>query len=163
MRADAPALFGRLDDRDKRHEEDLEVKAERPVLDVVVVELDAIGNRRLPPQALDLRQAGDSGPDAVALGVAGKARLEHLHVLGALGSRADEAHVPTGDVEELWKLVQRCPPPPPADPGAPVAPLDPAGRLAGDRNERGRRRLLAHRAEFQDIEWPVVATDAALA
>src|SRR3954451_13011829 len=135
MRAEAPALFGRLDDRDERHEEDLEVEARRPVLDVVVVELDAIRDRTLPPQALDLRQAGDSGPDAVALGVAGKARFEHLHVLRALGARADETHVAAGDVEELWQLVERCPTQPPADPGAPVDPLDPPRRLAVDGNE----------------------------
>src|SRR3954469_19718702 len=163
MPAAGSGLFGGLDGRDEGHQEDLEVEPQRPVVDVVVVELDAIGDRTLTSQALDLRQARDPGADAVTLGVAGQVRLEHLHVLRALRARADEAHLTTGDVEELWQLVERCSPQPPADAGAAADALAPAGRPTIEGNEGGRRRLLDHRAELQDVERPTVATDAALA
>src|SRR4051812_41013591 len=157
MPAGGSGLFGRLDGRDEGHQEDLEVEPQRPVVDVVVVELDAISDRTLASQALDLRQARDPGADAVTLGVACQVRLEHLHVLRALRARADETHLTTGDVEELWQLVERRSPQPPADPRAPVDALDPAGRSTIERNGGGRRRLLVHRAELQDVERPTVA------
>ena len=53
-----------------RQEQDLEVEPERPVLDVVVVALDAVRHRGLAAQAVDLRPAGHAGLDAMAVGVA---------------------------------------------------------------------------------------------
>ena len=53
-----------------RQQQDLQVERERPVADVVVVQLDAVGQRGLAAQAVDLGPAGDAGLDAVAVGVA---------------------------------------------------------------------------------------------
>src|SRR5687767_8730028 len=63
-------LFGAVDERGEGHQEDLQVEPERPVLDVVVVPLDAVAQRRLAPQAVDLGPAGDARLDAMAVVVA---------------------------------------------------------------------------------------------
>ena len=50
------------EERGGGEQDDLQVEPERPVLDVVVVPLDAVGERRLAAQAVDLRPAGDARP-----------------------------------------------------------------------------------------------------
>jgi hypothetical protein len=65
------------------------VQTERPVLDVVVVKLDTIGDRGLSAQPVHLSPTGDAGLDAVALGVARHHLGEQLDELGALRSGSD--------------------------------------------------------------------------
>src|ERR687893_1569550 len=74
----ARTLLGRLEDGCHGEQQDLQVEPERPVLDVVVVPLDPVGQRRLAAQAVHLGPAGDPGPDAVAVLVAAHAALEEL-------------------------------------------------------------------------------------
>src|SRR5918912_2127514 len=127
-RSITPALLRRLEDGGHRHEQDLQVEPEGPVLDVVVVPLDPVRERGLAAQAVDLRPPGDAGLDAVAVLVAADAPLEQLDELRALGARPDNAHLAAQDVEELGQLVDRDPPHEPADRRATVRALDAAGR-----------------------------------
>src|SRR3954470_24747977 len=55
---------------DDRHQQDLEVEPQSPVLDVVVVPLDALGERGLAPKPVHLRPPRDPRLDAVAVLVA---------------------------------------------------------------------------------------------
>ena len=59
--------------------------AQRPVLDVLEVVLDALLERGVAAQAVDLRPAGDARLDHVAVHVVRDALPELLHELGALG------------------------------------------------------------------------------
>src|ERR1044072_250656 len=85
--------------RRDRHQDDLHVEQQRPVLDVVVVPLDAVLERRLAAQALHLRPAGEAGLDAVAVAVAVDVLLDRAHESRALGTRAHARHVALADVE----------------------------------------------------------------
>src|SRR5687767_8636318 len=86
-------------DADDRQQDDLEVEPGRPVLDVVVVPLDAVGQRRLATEAVDLGPARDAGLDAVAVLVPVDLALETLDVADSLGARTDQGHVAAQDVE----------------------------------------------------------------
>ena len=72
-------------------DDDLDVEPERPVLDVVVVEAGPVGDRGVPPQAADLREPGEPGLDAVAVGVAVVLGGELVDEVRPLRTRADEA------------------------------------------------------------------------
>src|SRR4029453_15098193 len=109
-----------------RAHEDLEVEPEREVLDVVVVPLDPVGDRRLPAKAVDLSPTGDAGFRAVAVVVAAHVLAEVLDVLGTLGSRTYQAHLALEDIHELRKLVERPLAEEGAHAGAPVEALDAA-------------------------------------
>src|SRR3954453_13852387 len=100
-------LLRRLEHRSDGHDEYLEIEPQGPVLDVEVVELDPVRQRRLPAQPVHLGPAGDPRLHAVAVLVAVDAALEQLHELGPLGTRADDAHLAAQDVEELRQLVDR--------------------------------------------------------
>src|SRR5579875_1958712 len=102
----ASAAFAEAQDLRDGHREDPEVESERPVEDVVVIPLDAVGNRGLAPQAVDLRPAGDPRPDPMAILVADDLEREPRDVLGAFGTRPDEAHVAAEHVEQLGKLIE---------------------------------------------------------
>ncbi len=128
--------------RDERQREDLQVQAERPVRDVVVVPLDALGERGLAAQAVHLRPARDAGLDAVAVAVADDVLAEQLDELGALGARADEAHVAAQHVEQLRQLVERGAAQEAPDGGAPVRALDAAGRDVAGEQEVERARVV---------------------
>src|SRR5215210_5991888 len=70
-RPPAPASLGRVTKtRSRGQHQDLQIEPQGPVLDVVVVPLRPVGERRLAAQTLHLRPARDPGPDAVAVGVA---------------------------------------------------------------------------------------------
>src|SRR5690349_8227197 len=94
-------------DGQERHQHDLHVEPDRPVLDVVVVPLDAVGERRLATQAVDLRPARDPGLDAETVAVAVDALFEHAREVGPLGAGADKAHVALEHVQQLRQLVER--------------------------------------------------------
>src|SRR5215207_8815748 len=147
-----------------RHQDDLQVEPQRPVLDVVVVPLDAVVERRLPAQSLHLRPPGQAGLDAVAVAVAVDVLLEGANEVRALGTRPDDRHVAAQDVEQLRQLVERQTAHDLPDARAAVDALDAAGRLAVLRHELGLgRRRDAHRAELEHVELAAVEADAALA
>src|SRR5215210_5767815 len=157
------------DDREHGQEQDLDVEPERPVLDVVVVPLDPVGEGRLAAEAVDLGPAGDPRLDAVPFRVAVDASLEALDVVHPLGTRADERHLADEDVPELRQLVER---------EAPEEASDARAALFGDRLlEVSARKLLvgpvgvglaghvgpaAHGAELDHPEGLPVAADAQL-
>src|SRR5437868_3639840 len=89
-----------------RPNQDLDVGAEGPVVDVVVVEAGAVLDGGVAAEAVDLGPAGDADRDPVAEFV-GRGRLgELLHEVGAFGAGADEAHVAPEDVPELGQFVE---------------------------------------------------------
>src|SRR3989454_6071522 len=90
--------------RPEGQEEDLQVEAEAPALDVVKVVLDPLLDRGLPPPAVDLRPAGDARLHLVAEHVAGHAPSELLDEARALRGRAHEAHLTAQEVSELRQL-----------------------------------------------------------
>ena len=96
--------------------------------DVVVVPLDALGERSLPAQAVDLRPAGDPRLDAVAVVVADDVLVEQLDELRALGAGPDQAHLAAQDVQQLRQLVDRGATQEAPDRRAAVATLDSARR-----------------------------------
>ena len=170
------ALSSEPEDLGDRQREDPQVQPQRPVLDVVVVPLDAVGDRGLAAQAVDLGPAGDPGLDAVAVLVAGDVARELAHVLGALGPRADEAHVAAQHVEQLGQLVEResragsarrrgaVDPPPSTPPGADAAARrHRCGSRAQPASASPARRISAHRPELEHVELAAVAADPALA
>src|SRR3974390_1595321 len=90
----------------ERAGQDLEIEQQRPVLDVVEIELDPLLDAGLTPQAVDLGPAGDAGLDLVAQVVARDPAAELFEEDRALGAGPDERHVPAQDVEQLGKLVE---------------------------------------------------------
>src|ERR1051325_565156 len=62
-----------------REPHDLQVERDRPVLDVIQVELDPLFERRVATPPVDLRPAGDPGLDLVSQHVLRDAVLELLH------------------------------------------------------------------------------------
>ena len=147
--------------------------------DVVVVPLDALGERGLPAQPVHLRPAGDPRLDPVAVAVADDVLPEQLDELGALGARADRGSsrraarsaagaarpARSGAGSARRRCGDRRPRPPPARcrrragtraRWRPRRPSWPARRLAP-----GLRQ--SHRAELVEVEHLAVAADAALA
>src|SRR5262249_21943244 len=91
-------------------QQDLQIEAETPALDVVEVVLDPLLDRRVAAPAVDLRPAGDPGLHLVAEHVAGHAATEFLDEARALGPRADQAHLTAQHVDELRQFVEAGPP-----------------------------------------------------
>src|SRR5262249_36233186 len=73
-----------------RHPEDPEVEGERPVLDVVEVVLDPLGEARVSAPGVHLGPARDAGPYAVTQHVLRELLLELADELGPLRPRADQ-------------------------------------------------------------------------
>ena len=71
-RRSTPRARSTLSTAKTRHQQDLDVEPERPVLDVVVVPLDPVAERGLAAQAVHLRPAGDPRLDAVAVARSGR-------------------------------------------------------------------------------------------
>src|SRR3954447_10862644 len=86
--------------------EDLQVEGERPVLDVVEVESDAVLPRQVGPAA-DLPEARDPWLDQ-------QPPVDVVRVVGDFARqrrpRPDERHVAADDVEQLRQLVERVAP-----------------------------------------------------
>src|SRR5216117_54629 len=87
-------------------EEDLQVEAEAPALDVVELVFDPFLDRGLASPAVDLRPARDARLHLVTEHVPGHPPPELLDEARALGARADEAHFTAQDVPELGQLVE---------------------------------------------------------
>src|SRR6266536_2498887 len=152
-RRSAATTSEHLRDRPQHH---LEVQPERPVLNVIVVEPGAVGDRRVTPQATDLGESGESHRRPVAHGVVRVFGGELLDEVRPLGPRPDHGHVTTEDVPELGQLVQG---------EAAHEPADRADPLVGrDRPVRLRFPLVAraHRTELDDPDRPAIVPDPLL-
>src|SRR6266852_3741707 len=90
-------------------QEDLQIEAEAPALDVVEVTLDPPLDRRVAPPAVDLGPAGDPRLHLVAEHIARHAPPEFLDEARALRARPHEAHLAAQHVEELRQLVEARP------------------------------------------------------
>src|SRR5215475_12451709 len=90
----------------EREPHDLQIEADRPVLDVVEVVFDALIERRVAAPAVHLRPAGQAGLHLVAEHVLRNAMLELLDEMRPFGPRTDDGHVAAQDVPELRQLVQ---------------------------------------------------------
>ena len=98
---------------DNRKEEDLDIEPDAPVVYLPDVELELL----FPTEAVaaaDLRPAGDAGLDFVPPGLLGGVAVEVFH---EERPRADEAHLPAQDVDELRQLVEAGPAEEPAQAG----------------------------------------------
>src|SRR5438477_902023 len=138
-------------------DQDLDVQEQRPVLDVVQVVLDPLLDRRVAAPAVHLGPPRDPALHAMAEHVLGDALLELLHERRPLRARADQAHVPEHDVDELRELVEVEPPQP--------DPERRAARVLGRGPDRPRvpLRLVDHRPELVYLEGPAVEGHALLA
>src|SRR5882672_7752481 len=149
--------------RRNRLEEDLEIQPQRPVLDVVEIQLQPLGERELAPSG-DLPQAGETRLHAEALAL--DALVEEIHVPQRHGARPDEAHLTGQHVEELRKLVEA------AATQEAARSRDP--RVVGDLEDgaRGLAQVLElrlspagvfhHRPELHHPEAPLVEADPLL-
>src|SRR5436305_1105973 len=150
----------------RRSEQNLHVEPWRPVLDVPVVPLDPIGDRRLPAQPVDLRPAGDTRLHAVPVLVAAEFLAIELNELGTLRSRANETHLASENVEELGQLIERRTTQECSEPRSAIVTFNAAGRASEvlHRVVVDRWRLHpAHAAELQDLERRSVTPNADLA
>src|SRR6266478_5432755 len=149
--------------RGKRLEQDLEVQAQRPVLDIGEVKLQPLREREIAP-AGDLPQAGQTRLDAETLAL--DALVEEIHVPNRHGTRTDEAHLTGQHVEDLGELVEAA-----AAQGTSDA-RDP--RIVGDLEDGARGLvqvldlrlssigILHHRAELQHSKAALAAADPLL-
>ena len=139
-----------------REEQDFHVEGHGPVLDVPDVVLDALVDRGVAAEAVDLGPAGHARADLMLDHVARDFFLKHLDELGALRTRADEGHLAGEDVEELRELVDGGFPDEAADAGdARVARDGPALLFVGF-------GLLHHGAELIHHERLVMKADTLL-
>src|SRR5215475_2364474 len=93
----------------------LDVEPDRPVLDVVVVEPGAVGDRGVPAQATDLCKAGQAGGYPMAVGVVAVLGRELFDEVRPFRPRTHQCHVTDQDVPQLGKLIQGGPPQEPAN------------------------------------------------
>src|SRR5690606_12143561 len=125
------------------------IEEDRPVVDVVQVVLrtavDLLEGRGFAAEAVHLGPTGDTGLDALAVGVLGELMAELVIVHQRMRAGTDEAHFTAQHVDQLRQLV---------DGGAPGKGSD-----SGDAGVAGAdlRHLAAglgdrHRAEFPDVE-----------
>src|SRR5205823_5084757 len=91
---------------EERHAHDLQIESDRPVLDVIEVELDAFFERGVAAPAVHLRPAGDAGLHFVPEHVLREAMLELVDKERPLGPRPDNGHIALEDVPNLWELIQ---------------------------------------------------------
>src|SRR5438445_690092 len=127
-------------------QENLQIEAEAPALDVVEVTLDPPLDRRVAPPSVDLGPARDPRLHLVAEHVARHPAPELLHEARALRARPDEAHLAPEHVEELRQLVEARAPEEDAERRAAWiirARPDGPGLLLG---------VHAHRPELQHLE-----------
>src|SRR3954453_9964172 len=87
-------------------DKDLDVEPERPVLDVVVVEARTVGDGRVPAQATDLGEPGETGLHPVAVGVAVVLGGEPVDEVRPLRPGTHQRHVAPEDVPQLRQLVE---------------------------------------------------------
>lgn len=87
-------------------DDDFDVEAEGPVLEIEEVVGDSFLDTGVAPEAVHLGPARDAGFVEMAPHVAFDLVLELFDIMGAFGARADNAHVSGKDIEELREFVQ---------------------------------------------------------
>src|SRR2546425_7484921 len=127
----------------ERLDENLQIEAQAPALDVIEVALDPFLDRRVPPPPVDLGPPRDARLHLVAKHVAGHPASELLDEARALRARTHKTHLAPQHVEELRQLVEARAPQECAQAGAAqvvrAGPHEPGLRLG----------LHPHRAELQ--------------
>src|SRR5438309_5630888 len=121
------------EDGHERDEDDLQVKSQGPILDVVEVVDQPLLDRGLAAEVVDLSPPGQPWPDEMAVFISRHARLELRDELRPFGSRAYKAHLSDQDIPELRQLVEAEPAEELADPRSP--------RVSGGRPDRAGSRL----------------------
>src|SRR5215470_9210543 len=134
------------EDADDGEPDDLEIEPEGPALDVLDVVLDALLERGVAAQAVDLGPTGDPRLHLVAEHVAGHGLAEPLDEDRPLRTRPHHAHLAAQHVDELGQLVEAEAPEEGAEPSA--------ARVAGVGPHRARAPLGVglHGAELQHVE-----------
>src|SRR6185436_17404814 len=107
------------EERERRPRQDRKVEAQRAVLDVPDVELDALGPGELRA-AVHLRPAREAGPEVEPMPLV---LVVLLDLVAQRRPRADDAHVAAQHVPQLWELVDRGSPQDAADTRDPAVPL----------------------------------------
>src|SRR5579864_3840779 len=92
--------------RGQRFQQDLDVKCERPRLDIKQVVLGSLLDRRLTAETVHLCPAGHARLFHVPLAVARHQVGELRHELWSLWPRANQAHLADQYVDQLRELVQ---------------------------------------------------------
>src|SRR5450830_210955 len=145
-------------------EQDVEVEPDRPVFDVLQIELDTFFDFfqgvGFATVAIDLGESGDAWLDPMTRGVLLDGFLEQdARRLGGrgVGARADHRHAADEDIEQLWQLVEAGPADKTSDPGD--SRIAAGGLCFGV----GIALVLMHRAELEDFDQAVVVAVALLA
>ena len=138
------------------HPQDLDVEAEGPVLDIKEVIFQPLLDRRILPQVVDLRPAGDPRLDFMAEHVFRDLLPEIQDKGRPFGTRSDQAHLAHENVDELGDLVD-------AEFSEELSePCD--ARIIAFRHDRSRLffSIADHGPELVDDEAAAVQPDALL-
>ena len=87
-------------------EQNLQVKPDAPVLDIIDIISNALRDRGVSPQTVDLRPSGYAGAYEMLEHVAGHLLLEAFDKEGDFGSRPDQAHIAFQHIPELGEFIQ---------------------------------------------------------
>src|SRR5207237_8085326 len=99
----ARLLSGSSEHHAERAPDEVEIEAERPVFDVLQIQLHPVIERDLVTPGRDLPEAGEPGTDRKASVLPG---LVPRDFAGKRRARPDEAHVAEQDVDDLRQLVE---------------------------------------------------------
>ena len=86
-------------------QQDFDIKKEIPVLNIVNVVADALLNRGVAPQAVDLGPTGDTGTDLMLHHIQRDLFFKLLNIMWDLRPGSHQAHIPLEDIEQLGQLV----------------------------------------------------------
>src|SRR5699024_8201336 len=128
--------------------QDLDVKSDTPVLDVIKVAVNAFPDGSISPVSVYLRPSGQSRADLMLHHISRDLFPEFLHEKRPFRSGTDKAHIPFQNIEKLRQLVNACPSHKSADPGHPGIVLYCPRLLLL------RLRLKLHGPEFVHPECP---------
>ena len=88
------------------HGDDLEIKGEAPVSQVIKVILDPLGDGSIAAPSVHLSPAGDSGLESVARVIAIELLQKLFHKVRTFGPGPDDAHVAFQHIDELWEFIE---------------------------------------------------------
>ena len=91
------------------HQEDFQVKTDRPVLDVKKIVFNAFLDRGVSPPSIDLRPSGHTGLDLVPEHVRWDFSPELFDEVRPFGPGTDEAHLSLQHIKQLGKLIEAAP------------------------------------------------------
>src|SRR6185436_16619859 len=90
----------------KRHHQNVGIQRQRPIADIVNIVAKSLFEAGVAPPAVDLRVAGNAGPDGMAEIVAAMFFAELSGKFRTLGAGTDEAHVAAQHIPELRQFVK---------------------------------------------------------